>query len=254
MTADNLEDGLDAIVAEFVLGTLTGEERDAFEERLATSSSLQASVAEWENRLSGMYDLVPESEPPPALWSRIDDTLGDAAAQAPEVQDDGLIDALTRGIRMWRWTAAVAAAATVVLAAYIGADFIRPNGAATQLPAFAILQPERPTSSWFVRVMEGGRHALISPISAPARAGGRDFELWAITGPNTAPLSLGVIQERRTTVLEIPASLRGRVTGGVTLAISVEPAGGSPTGAPTGPVVFTGKLASEGGGEPGSRR
>lgn len=151
-------------------------------------------------------------------------------------------------------SATVTAAATVALAAYIGLDVIRPNGAATQLPAFAILQPERPTSSWFVRVMEGGRHALISPISAPARSGGRDFELWAITDPNTAPLSLGVIQERRTTVLEIPASLRGRVAGGVTLAISVEPAGGSPTGAPTGPVVFTGKLASEGSSEPGNRR
>lgn len=105
MTADNLEEGLDAIVAEFVLGTLTGEERDAFEARLATSSSLQALVAEWENRLSGIYDLVPESEPPPAQWSRIDDTLGDApgtGAQATELQDDGLIDALKRGIRMCR--------------------------------------------------------------------------------------------------------------------------------------------------------
>ena len=40
------------------------------------------------------------------------------------------------------------------------------------------------------------------------------------------------------------ASLPGPAEG-ATLAVSVEPKGGSPTGAPTGPVVYSGRLVRE---------
>jgi anti-sigma-K factor RskA len=70
---------------------------------------------------------------------------------------------------------------------------------------------------------------------------GRDYELWAIRG--TAPTSLGVVKADAsgTAIVRIedigdPATLNA-------LAVSLEPAGGSPTPtAPTGPVVMLGAL------------
>jgi anti-sigma-K factor RskA len=70
----------------------------------------------------------------------------------------------------------------------------------------------------------------------------RVLELWwaRAEGP---PKSLGLIRADGTTVLrrgQLPGGLRG--SGLDHMAVSVEPPGGSPTGAPTGPVVFYGKL------------
>ena len=75
-----------------------------------------------------------------------------------------------------------------------------------------------------------------------AAATGRSFELWLIAGQD-APVSLGVLPTANTTRLVVPVNIRAKFKGGV-LAISDEPAGGSPTGAPTGAVLATGQLAS----------
>ena len=77
---------------------------------------------------------------------------------------------------------------------------------------------------------------------APRPAEGRSYELWALGAGRKAPESLGVINARA----EIPAQLLGSLDSArlqdTVFAISDEPAGGSPTGQPTGPVLFTGKI------------
>jgi anti-sigma-K factor RskA len=65
------------------------------------------------------------------------------------------------------------------------------------------------------------------------------FELWGIAGPTAHPVPLGVIPSGGTLRL---AKLPRNIGAGATLAISIEPPGGSPTGLPTGPVVFMGTL------------
>ena len=82
-------------------------------------------------------------------------------------------------------------------------------------------------------------------ILAPAGSGGdaqHSPELWVIVG-DAPPRSLGLIDLANPQAHPIAAEkLRGLKPGAV-LAVSIEPLGGSPTGAPTGPVVATGKLA-----------
>ncbi len=72
----------------------------------------------------------------------------------------------------------------------------------------------------------------------------RSFELWLIPTGETRPRSLGLIQPGQPIRLDIPSDLAGRVTPDATLAVSLEPPGGSPTGLPTGPVIAVGKLAN----------
>ncbi|MGI9382653.1 MAG: anti-sigma factor domain-containing protein, partial [Methyloligellaceae bacterium] len=82
----------------------------------------------------------------------------------------------------------------------------------------------------------------IRPVEAK-RPAGKDYELWVVE-PETAPRSLGVlrggVQQVADRQLVESASLSKAV-----LAVSLEPEGGSPTGAPTGPVLFTGKLIAQ---------
>jgi anti-sigma-K factor RskA len=80
---------------------------------------------------------------------------------------------------------------------------------------------------------------MLRSIGATAPPSDRAFELWAIAPGSTRPRSLGVIPASgEMKISPLPADLRD----GATLAISVEPMGGSPTQQPTGPVVFTGSV------------
>lgn len=69
----------------------------------------------------------------------------------------------------------------------------------------------------------------------------KDFELWFIEGKKP-PVSLGLVGAKDLKAPSVPAKLQSAFAAGGTLAISVEPKGGSTTGAPTGPVVATGAL------------
>jgi anti-sigma-K factor RskA len=87
-----------------------------------------------------------------------------------------------------------------------------------------------------------GRSLVLQPLQQVSVQADRVLELWSVP-PEGAPRSLGLISASGSTVLKrerLPATL---LKGGTAaLAVSVEPPGGSPTGAPTGPVVFAGKL------------
>ena len=77
----------------------------------------------------------------------------------------------------------------------------------------------------------------IQPLQKVALTSDQSLELWALKkdGP---PASLGVIAADKLTAVNkhaLPKDTKG-------LAVSLEPLGGSPTGAPTGPVLFVGDL------------
>jgi anti-sigma-K factor RskA len=84
-------------------------------------------------------------------------------------------------------------------------------------------------------------YLTVKPLPGAAPPQGRDFELWALP-PNAPPQPLGVLARGSVARLPLPAP-SGRLLADVpALAVSVEPPGGSPTGAPTGPVVYTGRI------------
>ena len=74
---------------------------------------------------------------------------------------------------------------------------------------------------------------------APA---GKSAQLWMIGGDGV-PKPMGLLAAEGTSRMTLAADQRRQLADGMTLAVSVEPAGGSPTGKPTGPVVASGKLS-----------
>ena len=71
---------------------------------------------------------------------------------------------------------------------------------------------------------------------------GKSYELWIVSDKLQRPRSLGVIGNDDFTARPVLSGYDAEIVNQATYAVSIEPQGGSTTGAPTGPVVFAGKL------------
>jgi len=228
-TMDPADDG-DLIAAEYVLGVLGTQERREVARRLAREPALASEVAFWEERLAGLTDAVAPVSAPDATWSRIETAIG-AAPRPPSVW---------QSLAFWRSFAvasATLAAASIAALAYIG---LVPGARA---PLMATLSGSAGQPNFVAAVTATGNTLVIVP-AALLTNDPRAFELWLIPSGETRPRSLGLIQPGQPIKLDIPSDLAGRVTPDATLAVSLEPPGGSPTGLPTGPVIAAGKLTN----------
>jgi len=228
-TMDPTDDG-NLIAGEYVLGVLSAADRREVERRLAQEPRLASEVAFWEERLGGLTDAVAPVAPPKAAWSRIETAIG-TAPRPPSVW---------QSLTFWRSFAIVSAtlaAASIAALAYIG---LVPGARA---PLMATLSGSAGQPNFVATVTATGNTLVIVP-AALLTNDPRAFELWLIPSGETRPRSLGLVQPGQPIRLDIPPDLAGRVTPDATLAVSLEPPGGSPTGLPTGPVIAAGKLSN----------
>lgn len=224
----------DALAAQYVAGTLRGRARRRFESLLPSHPALQHAVREWQDRLMPLTSAVLPQSPSPTVWRAIEQRLWPTPAPLPWWQRLGL----------WR---ALSGAAMV---AVVGLVVLVSEPAPIQAPVVVVLQSTgtplpggAPAAGTVVASFSGdGRAVVARPLTPVSLQTDRVLELWwaPLQG---APKSLGLIKADGTTVLsrgQLPGGLRG--SGIDHMAVSVEPPGGSPTGQPTGPVVFYGKL------------
>jgi anti-sigma-K factor RskA len=217
MTIDS--DDLNDLAGEYVLGTLAGAERVAFEGRLGREPALMRAVAQWASHLQPLADAVTPTIPPPELWQRI--------------QREGGIPTRPK-LRAPIWIAAVAAA--VIAVVFLFPDLIfRP-----EVNAIAQLAPQGGEPAFVVSVLDDQKKLLVKAAKVDVLPG-KSYELWAVP-PSGAPVSLGVVEATGETKRDVAENLRPLLLAGATLAVSLEPEGGSPTGAPT-QVMFAGALA-----------
>jgi len=218
------------VAAEYVLGVLGAAERREVERRLSQEPALASEVAFWEERLTGLVDAVTPVSPPEATWVGIETAIG--AAQRPP--------SVWQSLSFWRSfgiASVTLAAASIAALAYIS---LVPSARA---PLMATLSGSAGQPNFVAAVTATGNTLVIVP-TALLTTDPRAFELWLIPTGETRPRSLGLVQPGQPIRLEIPSDLTGRLTPDATLAVSLEPPGGSPTGLPTGPVIAAGKLTN----------
>jgi len=214
------------LAAEYALGVLGAAERQTAARRVARERAFAAMVAAWDQRLAPWAGEIDEVAPPPQVWERIAASLPQAAARA----------GLWQSLAFWRIfaLASVLAAACLAIVIYLGAA--------------------RPGESLVAAIEGGGQRSFVATVDVrrgtiavvPAAFTGdatRVPELWLIP-PGGKPLPVGLLKGDKPVVIAIPAALVARTASGATLAVSLEPPGGSPTGAPTGPVIGAGKLTA----------
>ena len=231
----------DLTAAELALGLLDGEGRAVAERRRAEDPGFAAEVEEWSWRLARIAeDEVQERAPPAYVWQAVQRELA--------FRPDREVVRLHRRLVAWRGLAAGASAVAAVLALAL---WLRPPTvtAPRPLPLEAALVPASLLSASlstgatgpiaFIALLDPQRGELVlTPARVTARAD-KVPELWSIP-EGGRPVVLGLGQFGAPVRLKLGADAPTSRTA--TLAVSLEPLGGSPTGQPTGPVIASGKL------------
>ena len=218
----------DILAAEFAIGLLDPAEAVTVQDRARTDATLSLRIAWWRDQLSPLADRG-AAEPPQHIWRGIERRLA-ANDNAPRL------------VNRWRNAAVAAMSVAAALIVYIGvAPTPRPTVVTRTVvapaPMVAMLTGQGGTQ--IALVVDDQGHLRTTPTSLDA--GRRYPELWVIPADGK-PRSLGVFDATGRSAHSVAPALQKMMAEGMTFAVSLEPKGGSPTGAPTGPVVATGKL------------
>jgi anti-sigma-K factor RskA len=250
MNYDN-PDLRDRLAAEYALGTLRGLARRRFERMMESDRALQQQVEAWELRLNRLAETAPAIAPPARVWQRVSQRLGIPEAKrrslwsmlfgGASVRIPGLAESgLWNFVDFWRPAALATAAAAVALAIYIASTV----PVAAPITHIAVLNDQSNKPALVANLQAADNRLVVrSVLTAPAGAG-KVHELWLLPPGESAPVSLGLLTAGETIIQLSLGSAGALVNGG--LAVSLEPAGGSPTGLPTGPVLFAGPMLPAG--------
>lgn len=240
---DEHEDDDDLRAAEYVLGTLDAQERARMAERSEREPALARLVDAWRGRLSPMADDIAPVSPPMYLWHLVRRRAGLDAIERMTVP-------LWERLAFWRGVGFAGLATTAAcVVAFLAMPRIAPGPADAN---YAMPHPVRLVSTLadlkgrttFVAAIDDDACTIVLMPHDRQPAPGQVPELWVIAGDGT-PHSIGTGSDAPQQAMVVPAALRTTLLGAdanTTLAVSMEPPGGSPTGKPTGFIAGRGPL------------
>jgi anti-sigma-K factor RskA len=225
---------LNPLAAAYALGSLRGRARRRFEKLSAQVGVVQHARHEWEDRLLPIALALMPVAPRPEVLGKIHAQLRlPATASTPPTE--------SRLSRRWF---TFAAAASLLIVAGIVARYSYFNGPSYQ-PMATLALANTPT--WTIERTADNTRVRVRTLAAPTLGAANDYELWLLpTAAGASPVSLGVLPRQGNTEIALNAVQRALAANVTTLAITVEPLGGSPTGLPTGAVVTTAPVTNTG--------
>jgi anti-sigma-K factor RskA len=211
----------------YVLGTLRGRARARFANVVMSNETARASVRRAEDQMLALSLALEPVQPAAGTWTAI----------AREV---GIIESTTttdsRAARStWRMALAAALALFAIGIAWVVID--RPG----QPTAIANLATERGAPLWNVATFKDGTRLSVQVAGDVQSEPGHSYELWALPAGGT-PVSLGLLPEGGELTRDLTAAQAEALRRSPKVAVSLEPRGGSRTGAPTGPVLYVADL------------
>jgi anti-sigma-K factor RskA len=225
-------DEIDVLAGEYVLGTLDLAERTAVAARRWREAPLDAAIEAWEERLVPLTETLPAVAPTPGLLPRIEARID---AGVPADASAGRVVVLERSAQRWRRAAIAASALAACLLVAIGVrELTRPQ---TDKTYVAVFQKDDASPAFLLTVDLDTRVLSIRAVAATPQPG-KSYQLWIASeklGP--APQSLGLIEAKAGATQRELGKLDRALVEKATFGVSLEPAGGSPTGRPTGPAL-----------------
>jgi anti-sigma-K factor RskA len=225
------ENDPDVLAAEYVLGLLDAETHRNVVARLEIDAGLRAAVYAWADRLQPLSDSLTPEQVPVHIWEAIQRQIT-ASSVVP-------ISAARRTtwLRPKLILPLMALAASIALVVMLR-PFDRP--VAPAITGHAVLASAETREQFDVTFSNDYAQVSVRATSAYIPTG-KAYELWVVPAGG-APKSLGVLATNGTADHQVSADILPYLKQGALLAISLEPPGGSPTGAPTGPVLMSGKI------------
>jgi anti-sigma-K factor RskA len=227
MKPDNPE-LVDRLAAEYVLGTLRGPARRRFERWRANTPQVDQRCRYWEEHLMHLAKGLKPVLPPAHVWPAIRQRLNLSPGRSPS-----------------RWMRNFVLAASVVLVAGLAGLLYWRSLPTERATASATISAKSGDAMWQVEVFGTTNRLVVQAAILPPRPAGHDYELWALPKDGN-PVSLGVLPAAGTSTRALTAIQKTALASSSKVAVSIEPPGGSPTGQPTGEVVFTAPLRASG--------
>lgn len=231
------------LAGEYALGLLEGPDLAEARRAWAADGEFRRLAEDWTWRLAPLLDEVDEQSAPANLWPKIDRLVGERIR----------IRALENQVKWSRRANVGLLAAAAALAGFLflqpriiqqplPAPAAQPTPAAAPSPMVAMLGDD--TGTKIVANWDPAQRRLVLAIAGDMPADpAHSHELWVIP-EGQKPISLGTMGNKPMSRMEFANALALLLQQGATIAITVEPPGGSPSGDPTGPVIASGTLHS----------
>ncbi len=226
---------IEALAAEYVLGSMHGAARRRFERWMMESVRVREEVWFWEEKLGHLGNQVSDKTPPSSVWKGIQARLW--PHESVPVKPKSAANDSKGGWFLPGWSMLATAAALVLAVMLVQ----QPGPVPEERLSGAIVQADTTDPLWLVSGSKAERALKLRPVAATAAEQGKDYELWIVPADGS-PVSLGVVPIGNTYQVTLDDKTRELLANSRTLAISLEPVGGSPTGAPTGPILHVAKL------------
>ncbi|WP_422030112.1 anti-sigma factor [Reyranella sp.] len=227
--------------AEFVLGLLEPEAHAAAERRLSSDPAFAREVAAWQKHFTAFDDTADPVVPADELWRRIEAGMGTAAA-APPVAPTGLLPRFWNSLGALRIAALSGVTAALALAVVTTVTVRHAQEVAARKPVYVAILVDDATrqAGAIVNAFADGRVEMIPLVDMTVPAG-RSLQVWTLWNREVGPRSVGLLERARATSLDLerlPSTAADQL-----FEITLEPSGGSPTGRPTGPILYKGTTA-----------
>lgn len=214
-----------ALAADYAIGLMPATARRRFDALLLDDPALRVELGHWQTALASLTGALPERPVPERVWQGIQARIEPQVLHLPAKKP------------FWKQFRVLAAACAVVVAIFVGVLYQRDYG--VEYNATLVAANQQPA----LQVKAFADHLQIEPLTLAAVEAARDLELWAIPAGGK-PISLGVVPSAGKGRIQLSEAQRTLLTAPLTLAVTLEPRGGSPSGQPTGPVLYKGELAS----------
>ncbi|KAF2389674.1 anti-sigma factor [Pseudomonas frederiksbergensis] len=213
-----------ALAADYAIGLMPASARRRFDQLLLEDAALRAELAHWQDSLVSLTEALPEQPVPERVWEAITARIEPQHLHVPEKRS------------FWNWKRVTAAVCSLVVVVFLSMLYNRDDArySATLLSADA--QPA-------LKVEAHENYLNVEPLTLAAVTPEQSLELWAIPADGK-PISLGVIPRGGKGKVELSEAQQALIGKPIALAVSLEPKGGSPTGQPTGPVLYQGALVA----------
>jgi anti-sigma-K factor RskA len=223
------------VADEYVLGLLDAGEQTEVEAEMDRDAELRAAVAASRERFLPLDTEIEPAAVNEALWGRIEAGLPQQAAATSAPATSAAND---NGRSGWRIAAISAIAASLLLAVGLALSLMR----TVEPVVIAVLVNEAGEVQAVVEDF-GNENASVRLLSDFAVPADKTIQVWTLPSREMGPVSLGLVSGSRSTSLHgpsLPAPKDAQL-----YEITLEQAGGSPTGRPTGPILAKGfaKLA-----------
>ncbi len=223
---------LDALAAQYALGTLSARARRRLAAAARRDAVIAAAISDWENRLSQFAVGVTPVTPAPRVWDAIRARLGLADERA------------TRAPTPWwaslGWWRALATLGFVLAFAF-GITLLAPRTEQPREQVVVVLAGPDAKPALIATADRGNRFLSVKAVTPVAVPADRALELWMLP-QGQEPRSLGLIPAAGVGRVALATPVGIALQNVPALAVSLEPTGGSPTGKPTGPVLYTGAV------------